>query len=93
MLHPVGNSEQVFGFEVSADRELGFLLYSHLLGFVLEQLQRRRTLIAMLLVSLRGDRTRPLLMSHGKQLLWSEGDQRNVLEKENISLAPDCGLR
>ena len=54
---------------------------------VLGQLERRHIAIAFLLVALECDRAIPLLSTHREKFLGRVGEQRHILEKENISIA------
>src|SRR5438105_1028879 len=87
MLDPIGNGQDAVLLQEFADRLfLRRRILDPTLG-VLGQLERRHIAIAFLFVTLECDRAIPFLASHREKFLRRVGEQRDILEEENISIA------
>src|SRR4029453_7742750 len=92
MLDPIGDGEDAAFFKKSSDLKLLRCRVLDPIVNVVGDLKRRHILVTVFLESLESDSSVPLLSAHCQKFFRRIGDQRDVLEKENVSVASKSGL-
>ena len=92
MLDPIGHGENTVLVEKFADRQFFRRCIFDPVVDVIRDLERGHILVPVFLVCLKRDGAVPLLLAHGEKFFRRIRHQRDVLKKENISVATERSL-